>query len=64
MITLKKSIEILELNIKEAGKRMPPDCKEALQLSIEAMKRLQDYRRQGLVNPRRLLPGEADEHPF
>lgn len=61
MITLKKAIEILDLNLKEAGGKMPPDVKEALQLSREALKRLLSGR-----NPERryvcyLLPGEEQE---
>jgi len=35
MITLQKTIEILELNIKEAGKSMPTDTLAALKQSTE-----------------------------
>ncbi len=31
-----KAIEIAKLNIKEAGKQMPPDVKDALETLIEA----------------------------
>ena len=64
MITIKKSIEILELNIKEAGKRMPPDCKDAIQLGIEAMKEIERWRGYFPDMASMCLPGEADEHPF
>jgi len=59
---LTKSIEIVQLNINIAGPKMPPDCLDALKLNLEAAKRLQEYRRQGLVNSDRLLPGETDEN--
>ena len=40
---LEKAIEILELNLKEAGKSMPPDVKEALELAISDMKKAHQY---------------------
>ncbi|GAI62189.1 unnamed protein product, partial [marine sediment metagenome] len=35
---LPKAIEIGELNIKEAGRKMPPDTLDALKLLVEAGK--------------------------
>lgn len=59
MITLKKAIEIGELNIKEAGKKMPPDTLDALKLLVEAAKARKT--RQEHLTPllRQLLPGET-----
>jgi len=55
---LNKAIEILELNIKEAGKKMPPDTLDALKLGVEALERFKSAR----DYPGRLktftLPGE------
>ncbi|MBA7649168.1 hypothetical protein ES703_56962 [subsurface metagenome] len=33
----KKAKEILELNVKEAGKSMPPDVKDALEVAIKSI---------------------------
>jgi len=55
---LNKAIEIVELNIKEAGKKMPPDCLAALKLENEAAKRIVDARwgyTHEIIAP---LPGE------
>jgi len=58
---LTKSIEIIELNIREAGPKMPPDCLDALKLNLEAAKRIQAHRRSSLTDPHILLPGETPE---
>lgn len=58
---LTKAIEILDLNLKEAGSKMPPDCRDAVQLSIEALKHLQherDLRIGFWTDP---IPGETPE---
>jgi len=60
-ITLDKAIEILELNLKEAGAGMSEDCRAAVQLSIEADRRVLDQRLCPLRVLRQLLPGEATE---
>ncbi len=39
-MTADKAKEIIDLNITEAGKNMPPDVKDALQLSSENFERL------------------------
>lgn len=36
-----KAIEILDLNLKEAGKSMPPDCREAIRVAVRSMKELE-----------------------
>jgi len=41
---LSKVIEIQRLNIKEAGKQMPPDVRTALLISTHAVERFQDNR--------------------
>lgn len=44
MITIKKAIEILDINLKEAGDSMPPDVKETLELSKLGFKLIIFYR--------------------
>lgn len=58
MITIEKAIEILELNSKEAGKKMPPDVLSAVNLGIEAMKRIDRQRNLRLAIHQPPLPGE------
>lgn len=60
-MNLQKTIEIIDLNIKEAHKNIPPDVKSALQLSVEAMKRIQAGRVAGHILWEDLLPGETQE---
>lgn len=43
-MNLPKAIEIGELNLHEAGNRMPPDTREALRLLVEAGKRVHKQR--------------------
>lgn len=60
MITLKKSIEVLDLNVRQRNPSMPLDVFNALKLGIEAMK---EVTRARLGNPAldgELLPGEAE----
>ncbi len=59
MITLEKAIEVLELNLNEAGKKMPPDVRDALSLSVEAMKRIRRQRSLTIPIPQPPLPGET-----
>lgn len=61
MQTSKKAIEILELNLKEAGSGMPSDCKEAVQLGVEALKRHRDRDYITFNGMMALLPGETAE---
>jgi len=60
-LKLVKAIEIGELNIKEAGKKMPPDTLDALKLLVEAGKYIIQHR--GFLAAHRMppLPGETDE---
>lgn len=58
MITIEKAIEILELNLKEAGKNMAPDVKDSLTLGIEAMKRIDRQRKLTIPINQPPLPGE------
>lgn len=55
---LKKVIEILDLNIKEAGRSMPPDVLAALKLSVESTKFRQRWEEQEGEDDFPLLPGE------
>lgn len=58
---LAKAIEIGELNIKKAGKQMPPDVLDALKLLTEAGKQtLQDRIGNPLLDGD-LLPGETED---
>jgi hypothetical protein len=62
-ITLNKAIEIQELNLKEAGPKMPRDIRDATILGVEALKKWKLLRegRLGPIDP--LLPGEEPEPP-
>jgi len=60
-MTIEKAIEIGELNIKEAGKKMPPDTLDALKLLVEAGKRLQVLRKDFALLPTVSLPSETPE---
>lgn len=53
-----KAIEILELNIREARKKMPPDVLDALKLHVQAMRRLLTMRSHGINQAILPLPGE------
>ena len=53
-----KAIEIIELNIREAGPKMPPDTLEALKLHVFAFKRLLKMRSYGIGQAILPLPGE------
>lgn len=55
------AIEILELNIKEAGKKMPPDTLDALKLGVEALIFYQELHRTPGINIQLHLPGETPE---
>jgi len=56
---LKKAIEIGELNIKEVGRKMPPDTLDALKLLTEAGKHIEAYRHPPFQGSKELLPGET-----
>ena len=60
-MTAKEAIPILELNLTQAERQMPPDCYKAVALGAEALKAWVNLRegRTGLFNP--LLPGETED---
>lgn len=60
-ITLNKAIEIIELNIREASRKMPPDVKDSLRLLVHSAKALKDARAGDFTYIDELLPGEAAE---
>lgn len=57
-MTLDKAIEILQINILEAGRKMPPDVQKALELGINAMKRIGHQRHNLTGLPQPALPDE------
>jgi hypothetical protein len=59
--TLRKSIEILTLNMKEAHKSMPHDVKDALNLALNCMETVKYVRGGGEWSFTALFPGEAPE---
>lgn len=61
-MNLEKAIEILELNIREAGKHMPPDCKNALELGVQALKAVGNLRVADLYTIIPRLPGETNDN--
>ena len=56
---LTKVIEILQINVREAGPRIPIDILLALMVSIEAVKAIQDLREGNPLLDGELLPGET-----
>lgn len=60
-MNLKKAIEIQRLNIKEAGKKMPPDVLTALLISTHSMERFLDHREDGMPIDTSLLVCETNE---
>lgn len=58
---LTKVIEIMELNLKEAGTKMSPDFRDAAQISIEAVRRIKDLQGMPLYPFDTKLPGETPE---
>lgn len=57
---LLKAIEIGELNVREAGKKMPADTLDALQLLIEAGKVIKEWRHYPFPDGVIQLPGETE----
>lgn len=58
---LAKAIEIGELNLKQTGKAMPPDCHDAVKLLVEAAKAIAHYRQVPAYRYLKALPGEDPE---
>jgi len=58
LIKLSKAIEILNLRVASPFTRANPDTRDSIKLSIEALKRLQDNRRDPEFDHWIPLPGE------
>lgn len=58
---LSKAIEILDLNIKEAGSKMPTDTLDALKIGRHAIERIEECRLADHTIKEDLLPGETKE---
>jgi len=58
-IKMTKALEILELNVKEGHKKMPPDVKDSLNLAISTMNIVLFIRGGGEWDLKALFPGEA-----
>lgn len=58
-MNLHKAIQIGELNIALAGKKMPPDTKDALILLVESGQAVQNARNFGVSVSPSLLPSET-----
>lgn len=58
MITLTKAIEILDLNVKEVGEKMPADTLLAVKLGSFALKRINAMRSYNIKEALRPLPWE------
>lgn len=58
VMTLLKAAEILDLNVKEADKKMPPDVKEAISLGAQSLRRIDYHRKRGHFFAQQLLPTE------
>lgn len=57
-IKMDKAIEILELNMREAHKSMPPDLKDSLNLALSNMHTVQYIRSGGTWDIHALFPNE------
>ena len=60
-MTLEEAFEILDLNVKEAGRKMPPDTLTALKIGIEASLEVQRLRILGDVLVVGKLPSETED---
>ena len=60
-ITLTKAIEILRLNLKLAGRTMPPDTQSAVSVGIESIQLIINHRGEGLPWLDRPLPSEEPQ---
>lgn len=56
---INKAFEILQLNIKEAGKKMPPDTLTALKMANSALHRILTMRSYNIDQALFLLKGES-----
>lgn len=62
-MTLSKAVEILDLNIKEAGVTINSDIKEALLYGKESIERVDEGRKRGFSWAQKLLPTEIKGLP-
>lgn len=60
-ITMRKAIEVLDLNMQEAHKDMPADVKDSLNLAINTMGTIKFMRKGGNWDIHALFPGELPE---
>jgi hypothetical protein len=60
-ITMTKALEILDLNLVEAGPKMPPDVKAAVALGCQGLRRIKLWRRVYFPILQELLIGEESE---
>jgi hypothetical protein len=63
-MTLEKAIETIEQRIDKPLMDWCVEDFRALQLGIEALKEVKRLRSYKAFYVQKLLPGEADEHPF
>ena len=60
-MTLKKALEILDLNIRQRDPSMPSDVREALKLGTSALKEINHLHEIGVLDRDDLLPGETED---
>lgn len=60
-ISIPKALEILDLNLLEAGPKMPADVKASVALGCQALRTIQTYRRVYFPMIQDLLIGEEAE---
>lgn len=60
-ITMRKAVEVLDLNAKEEHKKMPADVKDSLNLAINTMRTVLYIRSGGKWDLTALFPNEAPE---
>lgn len=62
-ITIDKAYEVINLNVLEARKTMPPDLKEALLISLDALINFRVLRAMGIIAGDFRLKHEVGYHP-
>jgi len=60
-MNIPKAKEILRLNLKEAGKQMPPDVYEAVEVGVEGLECIESSRSDGDLFAFKKLPHETEE---
>lgn len=61
LIKLTKAIEVLGLDLKEAGAKASPDLPDAVRLGLAGLKAIHFARKGGRWHPKALLEGEQPE---